>query len=178
MSSVMSLHRIKPAGCHDVEHFRPHPAGLGDSMAADLALTSFTDLIETFAPDYNGQRTATIILAFGTNDIDDGASAATILTRYQSLAAAARDLGFRVIACTVMHNTYFSAGQETIRTDFNTLLLADTSSFDAVWDWSDIVGTAHDVGLWLDTLHLNGEGNKTLAANLAAGGFKRVTPCT
>jgi lysophospholipase L1-like esterase len=159
------------------ERVRLHNAAV-DSMAADLAITSFDDLIAPFAPDYNGQRTATIILAFGTNDIDDGASAATILTRYQSLAAAARDLGFRVIACTVMHNTYFSGGQDTIRTDFNTLLRADTSSFDAIWDWSDIVGTAHDAGLWLDTLHLNGAGNLALAANLAAGGFPRVTAFT
>lgn len=72
------------------------------------------------------------ILAFlgGTNDIIQGASAATIQTRLQTYWQAAVATGFRVIAHTIMPTTSWSSGGalDVIRTTVNSWILANAVS--------------------------------------------------
>lgn len=110
----------------------------------------------------------------GANDWQAGVTGANCWTTVTGILRAARALGMRVTCCTDPEGgTTYDPPEEAERVAYNSLVLAGYREWDAVWDLDTIIGTAHDAGLWLDQVHLNNNGNKTLASNLAAGGFAR-----
>jgi lysophospholipase L1-like esterase len=95
----------------------------------------------------------------GTNDILGGADAATTYTRAETLCDNLRAGGFdKIIFVNCLPRTDFTAGQETIRGEFNTLLAADHSFADVLVD----AASGDFTGEFIDGVHLNATGNQHL----------------
>jgi hypothetical protein len=113
------------------------PMMLDDEIGAAYAQRSYAvagykisdaNLIKTkFSAVYDGSYTKNIAVVWlGTNDIDQGASAATALTNLQSLLLELKSEGFMTIVCTVIKrgDAPWDATKETHRTNLNSSILA------------------------------------------------------
>lgn len=113
-----------------------------------------------------GSGRNTLVYWMGTNDISSS-TGAQVYAAYASYCATARANGWRVVAVTMLPRN--TGGNETNRTDFNTLLRAGWSGFaDALADvdaCSAINTVALTAGRYYesDRIHLSEEGNRLVA---------------
>lgn len=126
-----------------------------------------------------GSRKNVLVVWGGTNDIS-GSSGATVYASYASYCRTARANGWRVVAVTMLPRN--TGGNETNRTDFNTLLRAGWSGFaDALADvdaCSAINTVALTAGRYYesDRIHLSEEGNRLVGPIFQRAIIAAVTP--
>ncbi len=140
---------------------------------AALGGTSWTDLADTQAARLNTMANSAtntmLVLCGGTGDVVlENDSGATIYADMVAYASAARSAGFdKIAAQTITKTTGMTGGQNTSRTDANTLLLADAShAFDAV---IDVAANANLSDPTNTTYYFDGIHWTTAGAAIAAG---------
>lgn len=106
-------------------------------------------------PLYNGSLAANITVIWGgTNDISGpGTSPTDIYNMLVSYCAARRAVGWKCITATMLSRQFF----ETQKNVLNALILADTTSFDGVVDFTGTVlgcdGCSLNTTYFLDGIH-------------------------
>lgn len=133
---------------------------VGGSVIADLVSRATADdalISATRSPD--------VLFVFaGTNDINDGASAATATADLKSYCLARRAAGWKVIVATPISRITVDA---TI-TDYTNAIIADSSFYDVLCDFH--ADTRFDAGSYSDTTYYSGDGVHPGAVGQAALG--------
>ena len=131
-------------------------AAKGATSMSGLALTAASRLL----PHANAAVSTILILVDGQSDIaTENDTGAALYAEEVSYANAARAAGFNVvIGTTIVPSTDYTAGQETNRTNHNTLLLnhatTDPGVFNAVVDLANVSGLNNAAGTdYSDGLH-------------------------
>lgn len=154
--------------------FRTHCVGrAGEQIAqsvTDFAVGTQGCFDATLGPGRN-----ILVYWMGTNDIS-GSSGATVYAAYASYCATARANGWKVVAVTMLPRN--TGGNETNRTDFNTLLRANWSNFaDALADvdlcslMNTVASTASSY-YEADRIHPSELGNRVLGTILQQAVFE------
>lgn len=154
--------------------FRTHCVGRAGEQLAQM--------VTDFAVGTHGCFDATLgsgrnilVLWGGTNDIS-GSSGATVYAAYASYCATARANGWKVVAVTMLPRN--TGGNETNRTDFNTLLRANWSNFaDALADVDlcslmNTVASTASAYYEADRIHPSELGNRVLGTILQQAVFE------
>lgn len=108
----------------------------------------------------------------GTNDINNGDTAATIQGNISTIVTEMHALGHRVALFTVLPSDRFTGSKETERNSLNAWLLANSVGADIVVDLTGIpeLQDPTDLNYYTDGIHPNVAGNKLIgAASWAAG---------
>lgn len=141
---------------------------------------SWTTLLTTIEsrlyPTLGRATTTVLLMSGGTTDVNDGDTAAQVYADHVAYADLARANGAtKIIACTLIGSTTFTAGEDVVRQDFNTLLRADAdAAFDGVADVDAALVAAYGASYWTDTdvlwdgTHMLGASAQTYAAAVAA----------
>lgn len=125
------------------------------------------------------------VLWGGTNDIDNGDSAATVYARITTWVQARQTAGFAAVVCTLIPNALHSGGQDTERLALNTLITGNAAGADAIVNMaarSEFTTTVSS-GYQGDGTHLSTVGNQAAAEEAATVvndliGFTPPTPAT
>ncbi len=106
------------------------------------------------------QRVLFVLL--GVNDCVNGSSASTINTNLRAYHATARAAGWKTVGFAIFKATSVNAGNETIRSDANIALNADTTFCDWWIDAVTLLGTPPNAN-FEDGVHLSATGVALLA---------------
>jgi lysophospholipase L1-like esterase len=79
-----------------------------------------------------------VILFLGSNDINQGASAAQVIADQQAIIDRVRDAGLQIIGVTILPRRRWGDVKRTIRHQVNDWILSQ-AGFDAVFDFDDVV---------------------------------------
>lgn len=141
--------------------------------------SSWTTLLTTITsrlyPALGRATTTVLIMSGGTSDVNEGDTASQVYADHVTYADLARANGAtKIIACTLIGSTTFTAGENTVRQDFNALLLADADgAFDGVADPDAAFVTEYGAGYWSNTTvlwdgtHMDGASAAVYAGSVA-----------
>ena len=159
-ATVCTLNDLLP------KSFRVRAPGIGGVTAASLATTP--SRYSRFVT--NEQSSGGVYVFFGGhNDITAGSTSAATFTAIQSNWENAKALGLLVIASTLPANANWDAGKQTIRDEVNALILADTTSYDALIRRDLLLPDDTDTSVFSDGTHCTSEGYTRVAYNILAG---------
>lgn len=126
----LTAHQIPSAVCWPVQLQRQttkpvrNPAKSG--YRVDQLITLYSSDV---APLYNSATFNTLVFLGGTNDLIQGADAATIQSRLTTYWQNAKTTGFKLVACTIPALGNVAAGIETIRQNVNTWIRANALTY-------------------------------------------------
>lgn len=129
---------------------------------------------DTQIDPYGFRQRDVVVLWGGTNDIAAAASLATVETRLQTLAEAIRAAGAKVVVLTCIARSNHDAAEETVRTDYNTWIRANWTTFaDKLVDVAnepefDAQADTSNLTYYGDGVHLTDAGYAIIAAKVYA----------
>lgn len=115
--------------------------------------------------NYDSNRSANLLSAqWGTNDIKNGSSGASVHTNYASYVSQvkAKNAAQKIMVSTMGWRIGLTGAQETERQAFNTLMRADLAGADYLLDRDVIITAADNPALFADGTHPNAAGNTFL----------------
>ncbi len=157
-------------------------------LASPLAVTGaswetlLTQVDANLYPLLNHAGQTIMCMCGGTADVNAAASGATIYSRMKSYADGAVANGCDyVIATTITPSSSFTVGENTARSDANTLLLANgDASFDAVVDFANdpALDDNTDVTHYFDGTHPYGPGTMRMGELMKSAIDTAITALT
>lgn len=142
---------------------RLHPiknSGVSSETLAQM-ITRWTASVAAYSPEW-------VVLHGGTNDIfAEGATAATVIARYQAIIALAQAAGYSLLICVPPSNAAGSAGAKTILGTVRVWLLALSEPGVVVADTGMALttgdGVTADAAKLVDAVHPNATGLQAMA---------------
>lgn len=115
-----------PTQCLSSLNYRGYNSGVPGATSADVLVNVTTEIDAKMDIKCNRQYA---VLWIGANDLTTATTAATIESNIQSWCTGRKATGAKVIICTITPRTGLTGPQETKRTDVNTWLNANFSTF-------------------------------------------------
>ncbi len=145
-------------------HVQGRDFAISGSIVSDL--TARAALLDINA---RAGRSNTLVMMIGYNDLNQGDSAATLLSQVTAYCLARRAAGWaHIILTTLLPST--SPGVNTKRNAYNVLLRGDASFYDTLVDFDNTTmgpdAAASDTGLFIDGVHPTAAGHLVLATYL------------